>query len=156
MYNQRIPLEEWVKSNPEIEKLLVEIQNMPISVQAQAQIAFDRLAELLGLPKVPDDIHQNEDNEEKQGQRSLYEEYALLKYLKPDDDPRGLVLSGVFHLLNGIRVDYKEVVNKEYNGVIPKDCVIGIRGEGINSEVVFPKEENKSWYELGCKVAVKL
>ena len=159
MNSQRITLQEWVSLNPEIEELLFEIQNMPIPIQDQAQIAFDRLAELLGLMKDPGEINQNENKDEdneSQSQRSLFEEHALLKYLEPDNDPRSLVLSSVFHLFNGAGVAYEDIANKRYDGVIPQDCIIGIRGQGINSEVVFPREENASWYELGCKTAIKI
>ncbi|MEO1255551.1 MAG: hypothetical protein AAFY41_11825, partial [Bacteroidota bacterium] len=108
MGDGQITIENWIKANPDIEKILVEIQNMPISVEDQAQIAFDKLADHLQLPKHPDDIEDND------GTRCLFEEHALQKYMEPDDDPRGLVLNSIFFLAHGIGVDYEEVAIVRY------------------------------------------
>lgn len=88
--------------------------------------------------------------------RSVFEEHALLKFMEPNDDPRGIVLSSVYHVKNNIGVNYLDVAKKEFGNKIPKGLQIGIKGDGINGIVVFPIKENKSWFDLGCIVNTKL
>ena len=106
---------------------------------------------------MPTDIKDEElDDDDFDGitdQRSLFEEHALIKYLADkNEDPRGMVLSAAFHLLNDYRVDLFLVAEKEFGKNIPEKCRIGIKGEGYNGEAVFPQKETKSWIELGCKI----
>jgi len=110
------------------------------------------------LPKIPREIeNQDQENEENYyDSRSVFEEHALIKYLDPDDDPRGRVLAAVYNVKNNVGVDYMEVAIKEFGSKIPKNLLIGVLGEGFHGNVVFPQKEGKSWYELGCKVCAKL
>ena len=102
------------------------------------------------------DDEEFDDEEEPDGltdQRSLFEEHALLKYLVGDnEDPRGIVLSAAFHLLNDYRVDLFQIAQKGFGKNLPEKCKIGIKGDGFNGEVVFPQKESKSWFDLGCKI----
>ena len=146
------PIQKWISTDKKLSELLVNIQSIDKSPFEQAEIAFDKLCEIYDLPKMPSDIKNNG----KENQRSVFEEHSLLKYLAPTDDPRGLVLSSIYHLLNNMGVDYQDVAEKEFGSKIPENCQIGIKGERLNGEVVFPSKEGKSWFDLGCVVNTKL
>tara|TARA_A100000171_G_scaffold39305_1_gene38912 strand:- start:1350 stop:1826 length:477 start_codon:yes stop_codon:yes gene_type:complete len=153
------PIQAWINEDKTLSDLLVEIQSLNITVLEQAEVAFDKLCELYDLPKMPEDIEKYKAFFEEKGieePSSVFEEHALLKFLEPNNDPRGLVLTAVYHVKKGLRVDYEEIAEKEFGKNIPKDLQIGIRGTGIQGEVVFPTIENKSWIELGCVVNAKL
>jgi hypothetical protein len=163
MENKNIKLlQKWIASNPDIESLLVEIQQMEIAVIEQARVAYSRISDHLKLPKSPTDAieyykAENRDAEEDETlERSVCEEHALLKYLQPDDDPRGLVFSAIYHVYHRIGVDYNEIAEKKYATNMPSEVNIGIKGDDFDAEVLFPAEHEKSWTELGCTVLCKL
>lgn len=150
-------IENWINTDKKLFNLIVEIDSTDKSLFEKAEIAFEKLSELYNIPRMPNDIDdQNfEDDEEFDGleQRSLFEEHALIKHLaEKNEDPRGMVLSAAFHLLNNYRVDLIQVAEKEFGKRIPKNCKIAVKGEGFNGEVVFPQKESKSWFDLGCKI----
>ncbi|MBT8297719.1 MAG: hypothetical protein KJO52_05240 [Maribacter sp.] len=146
------PIQQWISSDKKLSDLLVEIQSMNKTPVEQAEIAFDRLCEMYELPKMPEDLENNGTEYE----RSVFEEHSLLKFLAPNDDPRGLVLSSIYHLWKNLVVDYQDIAEKEFGSNIPENCQIEIKGEGINGQVVFPSKEGKSWFDLGCIVNTKL
>jgi len=132
---------------------------MDKSPEEQAGFAFDRLCEIYDLPKMPEDLERYESYYEKNGiddPRSVFEEHTLLKFLEPNDDPRGLVLSSIYHVKNNFGVDYINVAEKEYGNEIPENCQIGIKGDGLNGQVIFPEKEGKSWFDLGCILNKKI
>ncbi len=142
------PLIDWINNDKKLNALLTEIESTGKSPIEQAEIGFDKLAELYKIPKMPNDVQNDDENG-----ISLFEEHALIKFLEDEKaDPRGFVLSATYHLVNGFRVDLNEVIKKEFGNNIPENCKIGIKGDGFNGEVVFPQKEKKSWIELGCKI----
>ena len=151
------PVEHWINTDTKLNELIVAIESTNKTLSEKAEIAFEKLSELYGIPRMPADIQDEEiDDDDFDGvndQRSLFEEHALIKYLSDEnEDPRGMVLSAAFHLLNDYRVDLFEVAKKEFGENIPENCKIGIKGEGYNGEVVFPQKESISWFDLGCKI----
>lgn len=132
----------------------MRLNQLKKSLIQQAELAFEALSKIYNIPRMPNDI--DDEDEESDGvtdQRSLFEEHALIKYLAGEnEDPRSIVLSSAFHLLNDYRVDLCQVAEKEFGKNIPEKCKIGIKGEGFNGEVIFPQKESKSWFELGCKI----
>jgi hypothetical protein len=151
-------VQNWIDTDKNLSNLITEIETEFNSFTEQAEIAFERLSKLYNIPRMPEDVAEDEfeDDDESDGvsdKRSLFEEHALIKYLADEnEDPRGIVLSAAFHLLNDYRVDLFQVAEKEFGENIPKNCKIGITGEGFNGNVVFPQKETKSWFELGCKI----
>ena len=143
------PIEKWITNDQRLDALIEEIESTEKSYSEKAEMAFERLCIMYKIPRMPEDIIENEDDVTKQ--RSLFEEYAIIKYLsEEDEDPRGMVLSAAWHLLNSYQIDLKEVALKEFGGNIPDRCLIGFKGNGIKGEIVFPQKENKSWFDLGC------
>ncbi len=151
-------VQNWIDADKNLSNLITEIETEFNSYTEQAEVAFERLYKLYNIPRMPEDVAEDEfeDDDEPDGvtdKRSLFEEHALIKYLADEnEDPRGIVLSAAFHLLNDYRVDLFQVAEKEFGQNIPENCKIGITGEGFNGNVVFPQKETKSWFELGCKI----
>ena len=150
-------IENWINTDKKLYDLIVEIDSRDKSLVEKAEVAFEKLSKLYNIPRMPNDIDDeefevNEEFDEIE-QRSLFEEHALIKYLsKENEDPRGMVLSAAFNLLNDYRVDLFQVAQKEFGKSIPENCKISIKGEGFNGEVVFPQKESMSWFDLGCKI----
>lgn len=130
------PVQDWINEDIKLSELLIKIQEIPgKTVFEQAEIAFDRVCELYDLPKMPEDLEKHHAYYEENNivePRSVYEEAALMRFLEPDDDPRGIVLAAIFNVKNNIGVDVKEVMKKS-NG----KSKFGIRGEKINTEIIF-------------------
>jgi len=149
--------EQWVKKDRKLNDLLVEIQSTDSPPFEQAELAFDKLCALYNLPKMPEDLAQFEAYYERKGidaPRSVYEEAALLKFLEPHDDPRGVIVLAVFHVKNDIGVDLKDVFAQAPDK-LPEIPRLGIRGEGLDTEIIFIKD-NENWFDLGCKVMMQL
>ena len=142
----------WIEEAPRLLEMIENIAKISGDPYIQADLAFDHLADMYNLDKSIEETS----SERKFQIRSLFEEHTLLKFLEPDLDPRGLIMTAAFHLVNGLGVDYEDVAQKKYGRKIPENCMIALRGERLNGEVVFPQEEEKSWVELGCKMAVKI
>lgn len=124
------PIQIWINEDKRLSDLIVEIQSKDLSVEQQAELAFHKLSDLYDLPKMPEDIEKYEAFYEEKGieePSSVFEEHTLLKFLEPNNDPRGLVLTAVYHVKNGLRVDYEDIAKKEFGKNIPKDLQIGIK-----------------------------
>ena len=146
-------IEKWINTDKKLYNLITEIESLDISLVEKAAIAFEKLAKLYNIPRMPEDILDDED----ENKRSLFEEHALIKFMADEnEDPRGMVLSAAFHLLNDYRVDLFQVAEKGFGKRIPEICKIGIRGEGYYGEVVFPQKEAQSWTGLGCVVMTQI
>lgn len=152
-------IQQWIDNDEGLTELITEIQNKFSPPNDQAKEAFFLISEHYDLPVMPEDKERYwsyYENHKIESPRSVFEEHAVLRFLAPEDDPRGRVLSAIFHVKNNISVDYKHVAEKQFGKKIPQDLLIGIRGEGLNGEIVFPLLEGKTWTELGCVVCSKL
>lgn len=151
-------VQNWIDTDKKLYDLIMEIESTGKSFPEQAELAFEKLSKVYNIPRMPTDISDEEFEDDEEfddvtDPRSLFEEHALIKYLAgEDEDPRSVVLSAAFHLLNDYRVDLFQVAEKEFGEDIPEKCKIGIKGDGFSGEVVFPQKESKSWFELGCKI----
>jgi hypothetical protein len=155
-------IQKWIDSDKEFSDLLVEIQNLNISVNEQVEIAFHRISDFFGLPKMPEDIQDAYEDEEEDidndnywfEQTSVYEQFGLLKYLHDDQDLRGVLLSAIYFVKNGYVADTDEVYKKYYSK--NKLPIFGIGFKNINSsvELVFVKKD-ESWFDLGCKMFIR-
>lgn len=148
--------EQWTTGNQVLNEQLVKIQGMDCGPLKQAEFAFKELSSLYDLPLMPEDLERYEAFFKSKGitePRSVYEEAALLKYLSPDDDPRGIVLFAVYNVKHGMGIDIRDVFKKNAKKVL-KNSRLGIIGEGINTSIIFIKE-NDNWFDLGCKVMMQ-
>jgi len=149
--------EQWIQNDQKLNDLLVKIHSTEKSAFQQAEIAFNELSDLYDLPKMPEDLDRYEAYYESNGvtdPRSVYEEAALLKFLEPNDDPRGVVLLAIYHVEHAIGVNLLHVFKKN-SKKLPKNPQLGIKGEGINTSIIFIKDSER-WYDLDCKVMLQL
>jgi hypothetical protein len=158
MKNEEInPIKEWVDSDTELAKTLVEIEGTNLSLAEQADIAFHKISDMYGVPKIPEDIVYNDedDNTEEYVEKpSVYEILGQIKYLQPGDDPRAQVLSAIYYVKNGYGIDLADVLKRKFGKKIPANTSVGFIREGINVELMF-LDGSKNWMELGCKLMLK-
>ncbi|PKQ43516.1 hypothetical protein [Confluentibacter flavum] len=146
---EKNPVDNWINKDKKLNDLIIEIESTEKTLTEKAEIAFEKLSEFYKIPRMPTDIVEDEfeADDELDGltdQRSLFEEHTLIKYLADEsEDPRGMVLSTAFHLLNDYRVDLFQVAEKEFGKSIPEKCKIGIIVEGYNGKVVFHQKNLK-------------
>jgi len=152
-------IQDWINSEKDLANLLIEIEKMSDSFKEQAEITFNKVCEIYKLPKLPQDIVDNEEYETQEedkyeGETSVYEQLGLLKYLMPNEDLRGLVLNAIYFVKNGYVTDIEEVMLKKFGDNIPDEVGFGFRGENTDVEIVFVLQ-GESWFDLGCKMFTK-
>ena len=146
-------LSKWIENDLELYKTIIEIESISKSQDRQAKMAFDKLCKLYDLPKNPEDLDgylQKLGNKKQREIRSVYEEYALLKFLNPGTDKRTLVLSAIYNVKNWLAVDIKDVITQielQYGKV----KFIGIEGEVVNTDII-PVENAEKGILAGCFV----
>jgi hypothetical protein len=146
-------ISKWIATDSQLYNAIIEIESITKSQDRQAQMAFDKLCELYDLPKNPEDLDgylQKLGDSKQREIRSVYEEYALLKFLNPNTDKRTLVLSAIYNVKNWLAVDIKDVITKielQYGKV----KFIGIEGEVVNTDVL-PVENAEKGILTGCFV----
>lgn len=146
-------IQQWIDSDKELSDMLVEIQNLNISINEQVEVAFHKISDFYGLPKMPEDIEHL--NDEKFEQTSVYEQYGLLKFLhNVDEDLRGILLSAIYFVKNGYVTDINEVYKKYYSTNKLPIGGIGFKNSNSNVELVFVKK-GESWFNLGCKMFIR-
>ncbi|WP_310556022.1 hypothetical protein [Flavobacterium sp.] len=133
------PIQEWVNSDKELSKILVEIQEMSISIEEQAEVAFHRISEMYKLPKLPDDISDDQVGKDEEEPTSVYEQLGLLKYLNPNDDIRGLVLLAIYSVKEGFGADVSSIVSEMFTDD-SDNTGIGHIGENSNVEIIIVKK----------------
>ena len=64
MKNEEInPIKEWVDSDAELAKTLVEIEETNLSLKEQAKIAFHKISTMYGVPEMPEDVVYNDEDD---------------------------------------------------------------------------------------------
>lgn len=140
-------VQQWIEEDEQLSKVLVDIEESGLLSEEQAEMAFHRISDMYGLPKMPDDIEYNDEDDDEEP-TSVYQELGLIKYLAPkDDDPRGLVLLAIYFVKNRLHADESEIDKSSISG-------IGYRGENSEVELVLV-QKGQSWVELGCKLFTK-
>ena len=151
-------IQEWIDSDTTLSNLLLEIEKMSDSIKEQAEIAFHKVSEVYKVAKLPEDNdcddYEDQDELEYTEKTSVYEQLGLLKYLEPNEDLRGLVLSAIYFVKNGYTTDIDEVMLKKFGENIPNDVSVGFKGDNTNVEIVFILQ-GQNWVDLGCKMFTK-
>lgn len=136
---------DWIKEDKGLEKIIQEIENKTDSFDEQAELAFHLVSEYFNVPK----FLNMEESEDDEISSSVYEQLAILKYLEPNEDLRGLVLTAIYFLQFGYRTSVEFIFEKYPS--INKDEItgIGFKGENSKVELVLVKK-GESWFDLGC------
>lgn len=159
-YNNNNPIQDWIDNDKKLSSILVEIQEMSIQIEEQAEIAFHRVSETYHIPKLPEDIEVGDrgyDDEDMEEPISVYHHLGIIKFLNPENDPRGNVLSAIYFAKEKLEIDYEIVFSEALKSGIDITQITGIGFLGENSyvKIVFVKH-TESWYELGCSFFVKI
>ncbi|WP_147273608.1 hypothetical protein [Pedobacter chinensis] len=148
---QTNPIKNWIDNDSILTSVLVEIQNMNISIEEQAEAAFHKLCEMYRLPKMPANINEYDEDELESEDTSVYQELGLLKFLEPNDDLRGLVLVAVYNTLNKITINLDEVYRKAGVSI---HALICYKGENSRVNISF-LSDSESWFDSECVMCLK-
>lgn len=133
-------IQNWIKKDKKLSKALVEIEQTGFSFEEQAELAFHKISDMYGLPKLPDDIPDDSEFE-----TSVYQELGIIKHLaEKDADLRKLVLVAIYAVKNGLNADDSEIDQTSLAG-------LGYKGKNSAVELVLV-QKGQSWFDLGCKV----
>lgn len=160
-YNEPSPIQDWIDTDKKLSSILVEIQEMPISIEEQAEVAFHKVAEAYSIPKNPQDIVFEEkdsiDEDTKVEAISVYQHLGIIKFLNPENDPRGNVLSAIYFAKENLEIDYEIVMSEAAKNAVDTAEItgIGFLGENSNVRIIFVKN-TESWHELGCNFFIKI
>jgi hypothetical protein len=161
MYNSLDPITDWYNQDDRIKSTLDRLSSSGLSEEEQAAAAFEELSSAFQLRKYHEDLsdatYSHFDELEIDDPRSVFEEFCIIRYLEPDDDPRGVVMMALYNVYKGIQMPLNECARKHYGGKrkIPKQYMVCYIGEGIKGRLYF-LNEGESWVELGARAATKV
>ncbi len=154
------PILKWLQSDQTLCNIINQIDAGGNSFEEQALASFHQLAEHYDLPKYPGTFTDKHYSFFEQlginEPRSVFEEATILKYLDPDDDPRGLVMVALYGVKNGLFTDINECAKKHFGpNKIPKEYTVCLVGDGYAGQLHF-LQAGESWFELGARSAIKV
>jgi len=155
------PFGKWVATNPKLTELIEMLDNSNKPFDEQAKIGFYEISELLGVPKYPEEI--SEEDYEKyeikgiENPTTVFEEIGKLRFCMPTDDIRGIVLLAIYNSNYGLPYGIDNCAQVYFGSIeqIPKDYIVYYSGQDIDSMIHF-LEESESWTKPGIKYAVKI
>lgn len=154
------PIDVWYSTDSKLKEVIDRIGSSGKSALDQAKEAFFELSELYGLHKYPDEIteedYKNYEDEGIDSPRTVFEEVGIVRYLEPNDDPRGVVLFALYNVKNRGYVNIDDCAEKHFGkGKIPQSYVVYYTGQDAESKLNFLKE-GESWTKEGVKYASKI
>ena len=151
---------DWFNEDEQLSNMINAIDATK-SLEQQALDAFLQVSTHYGLPKYPADFNDEYyERFEKMGidnPRSVFEEATILKFLEPDEDPRGLIMVALYNVKNGTFIDIDEAAIKHFGSQeeIPSNYYVCFIGDGFAGQLHFLKE-TESWIELGAKSMIRV
>ncbi|MFZ1527491.1 MAG: hypothetical protein WAT19_01995 [Ferruginibacter sp.] len=98
------PIDNWYSSDKRLKNIIDILSLSDKSPFEQATEAFYQISELYNLHKYPDDITEDDykkyEDEGLDNPRTVFEEVGIIRYLEPEDDPRGIVLFALYNIKN--------------------------------------------------------
>src|SRR5688572_18132391 len=98
------PLDDWYNNDEKLRSIIDSLGVSNKSPEEQAKEAFYKISKLYKLHEFPDDIteedYKNYEDEGINNPRSVFEEVGIIRYLEPQDDPRGVVLFALYNIKN--------------------------------------------------------
>jgi hypothetical protein len=148
-------LEEWVDSEPELNKKTTELFESDLPIEDQARKALDYLCETYDLPQTPLEVQGKEsENDLYYYPISMFEQIAQLLFVDPENnDPRYLVINSAYLIKHKLAID----MNQELEEFLGKNELqgLGYRGGDILTAELLPVKMGESWSELGCRFFIK-
>jgi hypothetical protein len=150
-------LEEWVKSESELNLKITELYESELSPETQARELLAYLVATYKLPLTPMEI---EDREWQDAGNSWYppisllEQVAQLKFVEPENnDPRYLVLNAAYLIHHKLVID----MAPEMGAYLGDDELqgLGYRGNDVFEAELIPVKKGESWFDKGCTFFTK-
>lgn len=147
-------IREWINADKKLRDVINDIEGRGLSVEEQAEAAFHEISDMYGLPKMPEDIDEDEEvGEDGYEPSSVFVELGFIKYLNPDEDPRGNVLNAIYAVKNRLNVDTEEIFQKAYRET-NNFAGFGLRGRNSQIEP-FVVKKGDNWFDSGCVFFMK-
>ena len=155
------PINIWYFSDKKLKKVIDTLSSSGKPAFDQARDAFYQLSDMYNLHKYPDDITEAAFKKYKKegidNPRTVFEEVGILRYLEPDDDPRGVVLCALYNIKNRTYVDINYCAERHFGKRknIPPDYMIYYTGQDADSKMNF-LNDGEQWTKEGVKYASKI
>ena len=142
-------------NKPEITTILKEIEAMNISSEEAAKLAFDRIPVALNLPRLPEDIDEDEEVDYENPdieRRSVFDELAILSYLHPEENRMDLLIASLYNLSHQHHSDIYDAAVKFYGTeeLVPAVYFVYFFGRGVDAKIDF-EIKGGNWVEAGAK-----
>ncbi len=154
-------VENWYSTDNRLKEIIDKITLTNRSFEEQAKEAFTLVSDMFNLPKYPDDITEDYYAQcEEEGifeVRTVFEEVGIIRYLEPDDDPRGIVLFALHNIKHKTYMDIDYCAIKHFGGKrkVPKEYMVYYTGEDSDSKLNF-LNDGESWLKPGVRCASKI
>lgn len=112
-------IQAWIENDPRLNDLILKIEAEGGSNEEKAERAFFALADLYNLDRMP--------NQSEGEGSSLFVEHAFLKYMAPNDDPRGRVLTAAYHIVNEMAIPAEVIAEKALGKEPEEGFQVGLR-----------------------------
>ncbi|WP_439507038.1 hypothetical protein [Sediminibacterium sp.] len=155
------PVDIWYLSDERLKKIIDTLSLSEKSPFEQAKEAFYQISELYNLHKYPDDITEDDyrkyEDEGLDNPRTVFEEVGIIRYLEPEDDPRGVVLFALYNIKNRTYIDISFCAEKHFGSrkKVPDNYVVYFTGQDADSKLNF-LNAGESWTKEGVKYASKI
>ena len=155
------PIDKWYTIDEKLKTIIDKISISGKSSEEQAKEAFYQVSLIYSLPKFPDDIteddHEKYEEEGIDNPRTVFEEVGIIRYLEPDNDPRGVVLFALHNIKNRTYMDIDLCAERHFghSKKIPKNYIVYYTGTDIDSKLNFLNDK-ESWAKPGVKYASKI
>lgn len=144
------PIQTWFESDKQLFEIVSRIASTDKDIKEQALDAFHQLSEHFNLPKYPDNFSDEDYKRfEEMGidnPRSVFEETTLFSYLNPEEDPRSIVMVGLYNIKNALLIDTNECAEIHF-GHVPKEYILCYVGNGFAGTLHF-LQEGESWFDI--------
>lgn len=155
------PIDLWYSSDEELKGIIDALSVSGKSPDDQAKDAFYMLSDIYQLHRFPNDITEDDFRKYKEegidNPRTVFEEVGILRYLEPDDDPRGVILCALYNIKNRTYVDINFCAERHFGNRenIPLSYMIYYTGQDVDSKLCF-LGDGELWAKEDVKYASKI
>jgi hypothetical protein len=155
------PLLKWLEDDEKLRDIIETIKSTAQNIEEESKTAFYKISEAYNTPKFPDsftqEVYEYYESIGILNPTSVFEEVGKLRFLYPEDDPRGMVLMGVYNVKNNMTIDINECALKYFGSKkkIPNEYMIYYTGNDFDSQLHF-LPNGESWTKPGVKYAAKI
>ncbi len=155
------PIDDWYHADGKLKAIIDTLSFSGKSPEDQARDAFYQIADLFQFYKFPDDFTDDDykrfEEESIHKPRSVFEEVGIIRYLEPNDDPRGIVLLALYNAKHSTFMDINICAERYFGGKskIPLTYIVYYTGKDSDSRLNFLKE-GELWTKPGVKYASKI